>query len=116
MGAPQTLKPLDDEFAPCVEVVDETREVQERKLDRRRAQAGGPRRRGLDNDLESERRRPRQIEQGCTKYICAKTSIRTNVWRRNTFTFSIKVRIRQAEWGGNSYSFSPAVLLTLAMT
>ncbi|CAH4038954.1 unnamed protein product [Pieris brassicae] len=59
MGAPQTLKPIDDEFAPCVEVVDETREAQEHKLDRRR-QAGGLRRRGLDNDLESERRRPRR--------------------------------------------------------
>ncbi|CAG4977944.1 unnamed protein product [Colias eurytheme] len=59
MGAPQTPKAIDDEFVPRVDVIDETRQSQERKLDRRRAQAG-PRRRGLDSDLENERRRPRR--------------------------------------------------------
>ncbi|CAK1554013.1 unnamed protein product [Leptosia nina] len=61
MGAPQTPKPIDDEFAPRVEVVDELRETQDRKLERRRAGGqAGPRRRGLDSDLETERRRPRR--------------------------------------------------------
>lgn len=58
MGASQTPKPVqEDECLPRVSVI-ELREAQpERKLERRRI-ASGPRRRGLDNELEGERRRP----------------------------------------------------------
>lgn len=61
MGAPQTPKPVqEDERLPRVSVIEELRETQpERKLERRRI-ASGPRRRGLDNELEGERRRPRR--------------------------------------------------------
>lgn len=59
MGAPQTPKPIEeDECVPRVAVVDDVGEG-DRKLERRRA-APGPRRRGLDNELEGERRRPRR--------------------------------------------------------
>ncbi|PZC79669.1 hypothetical protein B5X24_HaOG216068 [Helicoverpa armigera] len=61
MGAPQTPKPIEeDDCVPRVAVVEDIREVQQdRKVDRRRA-APGPRRRGLENELEGERRRPRR--------------------------------------------------------
>lgn len=61
MGAPQTPKPVqEDECLPRVSVIEELRETPpERKLERRRI-ATGPRRRGLDNELEGERRRPRR--------------------------------------------------------
>ncbi|CAH2035872.1 unnamed protein product, partial [Iphiclides podalirius] len=61
MGAPQTPKPIEeDDCVPRVAIVDELREVQQdRKLERRRG-AGAPRRRGLDSELEGERRRPRR--------------------------------------------------------
>lgn len=62
MGAPQTPKPIqEDECLPRVSVIEELREAQpERKLERRRIAPSGPRRRGLDNELEGERRRPRR--------------------------------------------------------
>lgn len=60
MGAPQIPKQIDeDDCVPHVAVVEESRQQPERKLERRRA-PGGPRRRGLENELEGERRRPRR--------------------------------------------------------
>ncbi|XP_064076562.1 potassium voltage-gated channel protein Shaker isoform X2 [Vanessa tameamea] len=60
MGAPQTPKQIEeDDCVPRVAVVEEIRQQPDRKLERRRAQ-GGPRRRGLENELEGERRRPRR--------------------------------------------------------
>lgn len=64
MGAPQTPKVIeDDDCVPRLAVVEEIREAeQESKLDRRRGGGGGggSRRRGLENELEGERRRPRR--------------------------------------------------------
>ncbi|CAH2103425.1 unnamed protein product [Euphydryas editha] len=60
MGAPQTPKQIEeDDCVPRVAVVEEIRQQPERKLERRRAPSG-PRRRGLENELEGERRRPRR--------------------------------------------------------
>lgn len=59
MGAPQTPKTIEeDDCVPRLAVVEEVQE-QDRKLERRRA-GTGPRRRGLENELEGERRRPRR--------------------------------------------------------
>ncbi|CAH2218087.1 jg9834, partial [Pararge aegeria aegeria] len=60
MGAPQTPKQIDDDDSePHVAVVEETRQEHDRKLDRKRGQSC-PRRRGLENELEGERRRLRR--------------------------------------------------------
>lgn len=59
MSAPQSPK-WEDECRPRVAVVEELNEIRpERKVERRRV-ATGPRRRGLDNELEGERRGPRR--------------------------------------------------------
>ncbi|CAG4983984.1 unnamed protein product [Parnassius apollo] len=61
MGAPQTPKLIEeDECLPRVAALEATRQAQqERKLERRRGPSA-PRRRGLENELEGERRRPRR--------------------------------------------------------
>ncbi|KAG7313418.1 hypothetical protein JYU34_000540 [Plutella xylostella] len=58
MGAPQSPKPIEEECTPRVPChVEGIQEV--RKLERKRGPSG-PRRRGLDDELEGERRRPRR--------------------------------------------------------
>lgn len=63
MGAPQTPKPVEKNEHLPRSANQELRDLQpERKVERRRA-INGPRRRGLDNDLEGERRRPMRKPQ-----------------------------------------------------